>query len=57
MRPSEAEPSSTVGGGASLEMGFGWSFYGFFALAAIWMALYFVWAVRRAARDRKHARR
>jgi len=34
-------------------MGFGWSFYGFFALAAVWMALYFVWAVRAAARDRE----
>ena len=37
-------------------MGFGWSFYGFFALAAAWMALYFVWAVR-AVGDRKRARR
>jgi hypothetical protein len=25
-------------------MGFGWSFYGFFVAAAVWMALYFAWA-------------
>jgi hypothetical protein len=34
-------------------MGFGWSFYGFFVLAAVWLAAYFLWAVRAAARDRK----
>lgn len=34
-------------------MGFGWSFYGFFVCAVIWMALYFVWAFRAAARDRQ----
>jgi hypothetical protein len=33
-------------------MGFGWSFYGFFVAAAVWVALYFVWAWRAAARDR-----
>jgi heme/copper-type cytochrome/quinol oxidase subunit 2 len=34
-------------------MGFGWSFYGFFFAAVLWLLLYFVWAVRAAARDRK----
>jgi hypothetical protein len=33
-------------------MGFGWSFYGFFVAAAVWLALYFVWAWRAAVRDR-----
>jgi hypothetical protein len=33
-------------------VGFGWSFYGFFIVAAIWMALYFVAAWRAAARGR-----
>jgi hypothetical protein len=27
--------------------GFGWSFYGFFIAAALWIAIYFVWAVRQ----------
>jgi hypothetical protein len=27
-------------------MGFGWSFYGFFVAAAIWITLYFIWAIR-----------
>lgn len=26
--------------------GFGWSFYGFFIAAAVWIVAYFVWAVR-----------
>jgi hypothetical protein len=26
--------------------GFGWSFYGFFVAAAVWVGGYFVWAVR-----------
>ena len=26
-------------------MGFGWSFYGFFIVAALWIACYFVWVV------------
>jgi hypothetical protein len=34
-------------------VGFGVSFYGFFAAAAVWMTLYFLWAVRAAARDRR----
>jgi hypothetical protein len=34
-------------------MGLGWSFYGFFAAAAIWLLAYFVWAFRAAARDRR----
>jgi hypothetical protein len=38
-------------------MGFGWSFYGFFVAAAAWMALYFLWASARAARDRREGRR
>jgi hypothetical protein len=25
-------------------MGFGWSFYGFFVAAGVWLLLYFVWA-------------
>ena len=36
-------------------MGFGWSFYGFFVAAAVWLLLYFVWALRAAARDRERA--
>jgi hypothetical protein len=38
--------------GATLIMGFGWSFYGFFAAAALWLAVYFLWAWRAAGRDR-----
>jgi hypothetical protein len=34
-------------------MGLGWSFYGFFAAAAIWLVAYFVWAFRAAERDRR----
>jgi len=34
-------------------MGFGWSFYGFFFAAAVWLLLYFVWAWRAAVRDRQ----
>ncbi len=37
-------------------MGFGWSFYGFFLAAVVWLAVYFVWAARAAARDRQQAR-
>jgi hypothetical protein len=37
-------------------MGFGWSFYGFFVLALAWLAVYFTWAVRAAARDRTQGR-
>lgn len=33
-------------------MGFGWSFYGFFAAAIAWLVLYFLWAAREATRDR-----
>jgi hypothetical protein len=33
-------------------VGFGWSFYGFFLAAAVWMLLYFLGAWRAAARDR-----
>ena len=36
--------------------GFGWSFYGFFVLAVLWLAAYFAWAVRAAARDRENRR-
>jgi hypothetical protein len=36
-------------------MGFGWSFYGFFVLAVLWLAAYFAWAAR-AARDRNERR-
>ena len=34
-------------------MGLGWSFYGFFVGAAIWLVLYFLWAVSAARRDRE----
>ena len=37
-------------------MGFGWSFYGFFVLALVWLGAYFAWAVRAAARDRARER-
>jgi hypothetical protein len=37
-------------------MGFGWSFYGFFAAAVVWLLLYFLWASRAAARDRRRSR-
>jgi hypothetical protein len=37
-------------------MGFGWSFYGFFVCAVVWLALYFAWAVRAARRDRAERR-
>lgn len=36
-----------------MTVGFGWSFYGFFVAAAVWLALYFVWSFRAAARDRR----
>ena len=32
-------------------MGFGWSFYGFFIAAGLWVCLYFVWAFKAAARE------
>ena len=39
----------------AVAMGFGWSFYGFFAAAALWIVGYFVWAfsVRDSAGNRK----
>jgi hypothetical protein len=37
-------------------MGFGWSFYGFFIAAVLWLLLYFVWAVWAATRDRQRRR-
>jgi hypothetical protein len=37
----------------ALALGFGWSFYGFFLAAAVWMALYFVWAVAAGSKDRR----
>jgi hypothetical protein len=36
--------------------GFGWSFYGFFAAAAAWIAGYFAWSWAAAARDRRRRR-
>jgi hypothetical protein len=33
--------------------GFGWSFYGFFVAAGVWLLLYFIWAFSAAARDRR----
>jgi hypothetical protein len=38
-------------------VGFGWSFFGFFFAAGLWLAAYFVWAVRAAARDRRRGSR
>ena len=37
--------------------GFGLSFYGFFAAALIWLVVYFVWAFRASARDRRRGDR
>jgi hypothetical protein len=34
------------------DVGFGWSLYGFFAAALVWLAVYFYWAWRAAERDR-----
>jgi len=34
-------------------MGFGWSFYGFFIAAGVWLVLYFAWAFTAAARERE----
>ncbi len=31
--------------------GFGWNFYGFFIAAAIWLAVYFVWAFYASGRN------
>ena len=31
--------------------GFGWSFYGFFLVAALWVAAYFLWAWRKNKED------
>jgi hypothetical protein len=36
--------------------GFGWSFYGFFVAAAVWLGVYFLWAARQALRDRDRDR-
>jgi hypothetical protein len=33
-------------------MGLGWSFYGFFIAAGVWLVVYFAWAARAATRDR-----
>lgn len=38
-------------------MGFGASFYGFFAATIVWLTVYFLWAARAAARDRDKERR
>jgi len=38
-------------------MGFGWSFYGFFLVAVLWITAYFVWAVAADTRDRRGSRR
>ena len=34
------------------DVGFGWSLYGFFGAALVWLAVYFFWAWRAAERDR-----
>jgi hypothetical protein len=36
-------------------MGFAASFYGFFVAAAMWLLVYFLWAFKAAARDRRGA--
>lgn len=36
----------------AVNVGFGWGFYGFFVAAVAWLAVYFLWAWRAAARDR-----
>ena len=36
-------------------MGLGWSFYGFFVGATIWLLLYFLWALTAAKRERQRA--
>jgi hypothetical protein len=33
-------------------VGFGWSLYGFFIAAFVWLAVYFLWAWSAAKRDR-----
>jgi hypothetical protein len=38
-------------------MGFGWSFYGFFVAAAVWLLAYFLWAFSAAARERRRTDR
>lgn len=37
-------------------MGFGWSFYGFFIVAALWIAAYFAWVLVMDARERRGGR-
>ncbi len=37
-------------------MGFGWSLYGFFIAAVVWLAVYFLWAWRAARHDREQGR-
>lgn len=39
-----------------MDVGFGWSFYGFFVAAALWIAAYFFWAWRAAGQDRAAGR-
>lgn len=38
-------------------VGFGWSFYGFFIAAALWIAAYFVGAFAATGRERRRQRR
>lgn len=38
-------------------MGFGWSFYGFFAAAAVWLVIYFLWTFAIEARERRRESR
>jgi hypothetical protein len=39
-----------------MSSGFGWSFYGFFGGAAVWLVAYFVWSFAAAARERRRGR-
>ena len=50
------QPADSRGRWGTRVTGFGWSFYGFFVAAVVWLGLYFVWAARQAKRDRDRDR-
>jgi hypothetical protein len=41
----------------TMSVGFGFSFYGYFACAAIWMVGYFIWTGVASTHDRDESRR
>ena len=41
-----------VGCATAMNVGFGFSFYGFFVFAALWCVAYFAWAIWINKRDR-----